>query len=156
VADSEPDRGSTNEAESDRFIASRARSDSSEFDKSDQAEFSLVWPDSATFQPTETIHRGDPPGSSGSSLVLIVGIVLGGVILVAILAAALIFVRRNRSTQPLEEPEVDPVAQFYDDNKKEVQAEYEMAFENPVFDLEGVGDGVSSDEFGGLDEAIVT
>jgi hypothetical protein len=97
------------------------------------------------------------PGDSGStSLGLILGIVFAVLVVAGAVVAFIVHRKMTRGAKPAEEPEVDPVTQFYDDNRNEVQAEYEMAFDNPVFDQRTAGGPGSGDEFeGSFDEAIV-
>jgi hypothetical protein len=101
--------------------------------------------------------RLDPPtGDSASSLGIILGVIFGLLVIVAIIVLGVIYWHTHNERTQVQEPEVDPVAQFFDDNRREMQAEYEMAFENPVFNRNATGEIASGDEFeSGFDEGEV-
>jgi hypothetical protein len=102
-------------------------------------------------------HGQTPTGDSGSRLALILGILFGLIVLIAIVVSALLYVRSQRAKREEPESEVDPVARFYSDNRRETEAEFEMAFENPVFDRRNVGELPSDDQFEqGFDETLNT
>jgi hypothetical protein len=105
--------------------------------------------------PSPVFRGRDPPGDSGSPLGLILGLVFG-ILAIVLSGLAVVYWRSHQEEKHEEEPEVDPVTQFYSDNRQETEAQYEMAFENPVFDRRTNGEVVSEDGFEeGFDEAAV-
>jgi hypothetical protein len=88
--------------------------------------------------------RDPPPAEEGSSLGLIVGVVVGVVAIGVGIAVALYIGKLRSREKVVEEDPMARVKQFYSDNRKETEAEFEMAFENPVFDTDQL---LLADEF---------
>jgi hypothetical protein len=101
----------------------------------------------AAFNATELSTKANPPPSdTNSPLGLILGIIFGLLVVIAVIIAAFIYVwHRREAAKNQEEPEPDSVTTFYNDNRAEVEREFEMAFENPVFDDNAAG--ASSEAF---------
>jgi hypothetical protein len=104
-----------------------------------------------TFDPTllasidQAAKGNSPPNDDSSPLGMILGIVFG-VLAVIIAVVAVLYVKREQAKEKEQEvSEVDSVTTFYNDNMADREKEYEMAFENPVFDDNAMGR--SSDAF---------
>jgi hypothetical protein len=64
-----------------------------------------------------------------------VGLIAGVLLIVGVGVGFLVHNRKRRDGhKEIEEEPVDPVRQFYSDNRSEMQQDFELAFDNPVFD----------------------
>jgi hypothetical protein len=99
------------------------------------------------FNATVLSRKAYPAPNHGSSpLGLILGIVFGLLAVIAFLIAGAVYVRWQRTlSNKAEESERDEATTFYNDNRNEIEKEYELAFDNPVFEDNAAG--ASSEAF---------
>jgi hypothetical protein len=99
--------------------------------------------------------RDSPPPEGGSSLGLILGLVFGVIVIGVGIGAYLYVLKKPKREKIVEEDPMDRVRQFYSDNREETEREFEVAYENPVFDtMQALGD--DSDVFDNdLDEGLI-
>jgi flagellar biosynthesis/type III secretory pathway M-ring protein FliF/YscJ len=96
------------------------------------------------------------PRTSGSSLGIIIGVVFGVLAILVIVGFAVVYLRRRAEAeaQAAEQRESDEVETFYNDNQAETEKEFEVAFDNPVFDTNQTGIAMSDDFDDSFDEDV--
>jgi hypothetical protein len=103
-------------------------------DSDGDSDSALTNSDGFTRPNDEQRDQGPTPSGKPDQLGMILGIVFG-LLAVIIAVVVVLYLQRQRAKGKVkEDSEPDEVTTFYNDNRAETQKEYEMAFENPVFD----------------------